>query len=137
MRKLIGLLALGLIVFVVVFRQRIFVRDVLSSVTRDGARVTHVQVYINYANDVLLEDHSAGRKRIYLVQNWNQVAEAPVAPLNCIQLIACMTDADHATADPIPVGSRGWRGASHGVMMSPREIDFVDEDGALVQVNLR
>jgi hypothetical protein len=136
MRKLIGLLALALVVFLVVFRQRIFVRDVLSSVTRDGAPVSGVQVYINYANDVLLQDHSAGRKRLYLVQNWNQVVEAPTVPLNCIQLVACMTDADQATGDPIPAGRRRGGAASHGVTMSSREVDFVDEDGALVQVIL-
>jgi hypothetical protein len=137
MRKLIALLVLALIVFLVVFRQRIFVRDVLSSVTRDGAPVSGVQVYINYANDVLLQDDSAGKKRIYMVQNWHQVAEAPTVPLNCIQWVACMSDADHATGDPIPVGRRRGRDAFHGVLMTPREVDFVDEDGALVQVMLR
>jgi hypothetical protein len=137
MKKLIGLLVLCLIVFIVVYRQRIFLRDPLASVTRDGTPVADVQVMINYPNDILLQDHSAGRKRVYLVQNWNKVAEAPTVPLRCIQFVACLTDADHATGDAIPVGSRGRRTAWEGVTMTNKRVEFVDEDGDLVQVKLR
>ena len=56
MKKLIALLVLLLVVFVVVERKRVFVRDPLASVTRAGDKVSGEQVYINYYNDVLLEN---------------------------------------------------------------------------------
>jgi len=137
LRKLLILLTIGLVVFVVVYRQRLFLRDPLAAVTRDGVKVSDVAVMINYTNDVLLQDASAGKKRLYLVQNWNKVAEAPAAPLRCIQGLACMTDADQATADAIAVGTRGRRPPFEGVTMTNRRVEFVDEDGALVEVTLR
>jgi hypothetical protein len=137
LRKLPILLTIGLAVFVVVYRQRLFLRDPLAVVTRDGVKVSGVAVMINYTNDVLLQDASAGRKRLYLVQNWNKVAEAPTAPLRCIQGLACMADADQATGDAIAVGTRGRRSPFEGVTMTNRRVEFVDEDGALVEVTLR
>jgi hypothetical protein len=137
MKKFLALVLLALVVFVAVYRQRIFLRDPLASVTRDGAKVSGVSVMINYSNDVLLHDHSGGTYRLYLVQNWNKQAEVPTVPLTCLQGLACMTDADQATATPIVPGSRGRRPAWEGVTMTNRRVEFVDEDGDLVQVVLR
>ena len=137
MKKFLALVTLVLIVFVVLHRQRIFLRDPLATVTRDGVRVSGVTVMINYSNDVLLQDASAGKHRLYLVQNWNKQAEFPTASLTCVQGLACMTDADQATATAIVPGSRGRRPAWEGVTMTNRRVEFVDEDGALVQVVLR
>jgi hypothetical protein len=137
MKKLLAALTLVLILFVVIERQRIFLRDPLAKVTRDGVKVTGIVVMINYSNDVLLEDGSAGKHRIYLVQNWNKRAEIPNAALTCLQGMACMTDADEASATAILPGSRGRRGPLTGVTMTNRSVEFVDEDGSLVQVVLR
>ena len=137
MKKFLALITLGLIVFVVIYRQRIFLRDPLATVTRDGAKVSDVAVMINYSNDVLLQDASANKHRLYLVQNWNKQAEVPTAALTCIQGLACMTDADQATATAIVPGSRGSRPAWEGVTMTNRFVEFVDEDGDLVRVVLR
>ncbi len=137
MKKVLALLTLGLIVFVVIYRQRIFLRDPLATVTRDGVKVRGVAVMINYSNDVLLQDASAGKHRLYLVQNWNKQAEVPTAALTCVQGLACMTDADQASATTIVAGSRGRRPAWEGVTMTNRRVEFVDEDGDLVQVILR
>ncbi len=136
MRKLFLLLVICLIVFVALNRQRLFVWDPLAKVSRDGGAVGKVRVMINYSNDVLLEDHSGGRKRLYLVQHWNKTVEAP-AQLTCVQLLGCMTDADQASGAAIPVGSRGRRPPFEGVTMTDRRIEFVDEDGALLSVSLR
>ncbi len=137
MKKVLALLTLLLIVFVVVYRQRIFLRDPLASVTRDGVKVSGVVVMINASNDVLLEDRSAGKRRLYLVQNWNKTAEVPTVALTCVQGLACMTNADQATGMAIVPGYRGKRPAWEGVTMTSRRVEFVDEDGALVQVALR
>lgn len=143
MKKFLLLLTLGVVVFVVVFRQRLFLRDPIASVARDGVTVKDASVMINFTNDVLLDDGSAasdgkdGRHRIYIVQNWNRVAAGPAAPLKCVQGVACLTDADQATATPVVVGSRGRRAAFEGVTMTNKRVEFVDEDGALVLVTLR
>ena len=137
MRKLLLMIVLVLVVFVALHRQRLYVWDPIANVTRDGAKVSGVRVLINYSNDVLLQDGSAGRKRLYLVQHWNKIASVPTAQLTCVQLLGCMTDADQATAAPIPVGTRGRRSPFQGVTITDRRVEFVDEDGALVEVTLR
>ena len=137
MRKWIVLLTLVLVIFIAINRQRLFLRDPLATVTRDGAKVSGVDVMINYSNDVLLQDGSAGKHRLYLVQNWNKQAGFPTLPLTCVQGLACMTDADRATATAIAPGNRGRRTPVEGVSMTSRKVEFVDEDGALVQVALR
>jgi len=136
-KKILSLLLIAVIVFVVVYRQRIFLRDPLAAVTRDGVKMGDVQVMINYSNDVLLQDGSKPQKRLYLVQSWNKVAEIPTNPLKCVYGVACMTDADQATAAPLSIGSRGRRPAFEGVTMTNKRVEFVDEDGALVTVMLR
>ncbi len=137
MKKFLAVITLALIVFVVIYRQRIFLRDPLATVTRDGVKVEGVAVMINYSNDVLLQDGSGGKRRLYLVQNWNKQAELPTSALTCVQGLGCMTDADQATATAIIPGSRGRRSAWQGVTMTNRRVEFIDEDGDLVQVVLR
>ena len=44
-----------MLAFVLVNRQRVFVRDPLAKVTVNGTLDSAYQVYINYSNDVLLE----------------------------------------------------------------------------------
>ena len=53
MKRIFALLLICLIVFIALRRQRIFLRDPLANVTRDGTAVGGVQVMINYTNDVL------------------------------------------------------------------------------------
>ena len=137
MKKLFALLVIAFVVFLVIYRQRIFLRDPLGKVTRDGVAVDGTQVMINYPNDVLLLDKSAGRNRIYLVQHWNLTLGTPTVPVKCMQGVACMTDADQATEAKVAAGSRGRRPAFEGVTMTDRRVEFVDEDGALVEVVLR
>ena len=137
MKKFIALLVVALVVFLVVYRQRIYLRDPIAKVARDGAPVEGARVMINYPNDVLLLDKSGGRNRIYLVQHWNLALGTPTVPVKCVQGVACMTNADQATEVLVPPGSRGRRTPFEGVTMTNRRVEFVDEDGALVQVVLR
>jgi hypothetical protein len=136
-KKLLALIFLGLIVFVLVYRQRVFVRNPLATVTRDGVKVGDTRVMINYSNDVLLDDASVGKRRIYIVQNWDKVAKSMKSTLRCIQGLACMTESDQAAGVPVAMGSRGRRSAFEGVTMTNKRVEFVDEDGALVEVVLR
>lgn len=137
MKKLLGFVVLALMIFVIVFRQRVFLRDPLATVTRDGHKQGDVRVMINYSNDILMNDNSAATHRIYLVEGWNKVPQFLASTLRCINGVACMTDADQASGAPVPQGSRGRRPPFEGVTMTNKKVEFVDEDGALVEVTLR
>ena len=138
MKKVFGLILLLIVVFVVVNRRRVYLRDPLASVSRDGAAVSGVKVLINYPNDVLLDDSSVpGHRRLYLLQHWNHALETPTAELRCLNGLACLTDADQATAALVTPGSRGRRSPVAGPTMTDQQVSFVDEDGALVTVRLR
>ena len=116
------LLALGFAVFVWVYRERLFLRNPLGAVERNGVRQDGSRVFINYSNDVLVQN---GGKWI-LVQGWDGVAGVP-ARLNCVQGLACMTEADHAEVAMI----------GKGVEMSSQVVTFVDDEGVAVRVTLR
>ena len=137
MKKVIAVLVIVLVVFLAVNRQRVYLWDPIATVSRDGAKVDGVRVLINYSNDVLLQDGSAGRRRLYLVQNWNKVAATPTAELKCLRPVACLADADQASAAALTAGSRSGRAPFEGVTMTNKQVEFVDEDGALVDVRLR
>jgi hypothetical protein len=136
-KKLLLLLLVALVVFVVVYRQRIYVWDPLATVSRDDLKQGSVRVMINYSNDVLMDDGSTNIRRIYLVQNWNKAARFSTGPLRCIEYLACMTDADQATGDKVMPRTRGRQEPFEGVTMTNKRVEFVDEHGALVQVLLR
>jgi hypothetical protein len=116
-----------LVVFVAVFRQRIFLRDPLGKVERNDVAQDGARVYINYSNDVLVEDGST--HGFLLVQNWNGIPGVP-KHLACFTGLACWTDADEATM--FPVGAAAARAA-----MSAKEVTFNDEAGAGMKVQLR
>lgn len=94
MKRLILALVLAAIVFLVWNRQRVFVRDPIASVTRDGATVDGEQVYINFVNDVLLENDNKPM-HLMLVQSGEPVGVP--SKLHCLHWLACLTDADAAT----------------------------------------
>jgi hypothetical protein len=121
--------AVLLVVFVVVFRQRIFVRDPLGKVERNGIAQAGARLYINYSNDVLVEDAAADRR--YLVEGWNGVPGVP-KHLACLTALACWTDGDEAEVFPLGNGPN----QAHAVM-SAKEVTFADETGAMVRVQLR
>ena len=98
MKRLILALVLAAIVFLVWNRQRVFVRDPLASVTRDGADVNGEQVYINFFNDVLLENDNQPR-HIMIVQNGQPIGVP--THLGCLHWVACLTDADAATTETL------------------------------------
>jgi hypothetical protein len=124
---IVGILLLA--IFVAVFRQRIFVRDPLGKVERSGVAQDGVRVYINYSNDVLVED--ASQHQFVLVQGWSGLPGVP-QHLFCFSGLMCWTDADKAAV--FPMGGAGGRTRA---VMSAKEVTFVDESGAGIRVVLR
>jgi hypothetical protein len=118
-----------LVVFVAVFRQRIFVRDPLGKVERNGVAMDGTRLYINYSNDVLVED--SARHQFILVQGWSVRPGVP-QHLFCLTGMVCWTDADKAAVFPV----EGVGGRTPAVM-NAKEVSFVDESGARVRVGLR
>ena len=129
MRKFLLVLFVLFMAVVVVNRQRVFLRDPLGSVQRHGVRVAGARVYINYSNDVLVEDPE--RNERYLVQGWNMVPGVPKS-LNCLRGMVCWTGSDHA--ESVPLGGMDYRPK---VAMSNREVTFVDGQGEPFKVTLR
>jgi hypothetical protein len=125
-KKLLLLVVLVFIVVVVVRRQRLFLRDPLASVMRDGVKESGAQVYINYPNDVLIENDNAPAY-VLIVQHGQHVGTPGRLP--CLHWTACMIDADQATlVDPmkVQVGE-----------MSGELVEFHDAAGHDVRVKLR
>jgi hypothetical protein len=129
LRKILIVGTLLLVVFVAVFRQRIFVRDPLGKVERHGVVQDGVRLYINYSNDVLVED--SARHQFVLVQGWSALPGVP-QHLFCLTGLMCWTDADRASVFPV----EGAGGRTRAVM-SAKEITFVNESGTGVKVTLR
>jgi hypothetical protein len=124
---IVGILLL--VIFVAVFRQRIFVRDPLGKVERSGVAQDGARVYINYSNDVLVED--SAKHEFVLVQGWSGLPGVP-QHLFCLTGLMCWTDADKATVFPME-GAGGRTRAT----MNAKEVTFVDESGAGIRVELR
>ena len=129
MKKILVVGMLVLVVFAVVFRQRIFVRDPLGKVARNGVAQDGARLYINYSNDVLVED--AARHQFVLVQGWSALPGVP-QHLFCLTGLMCWTDADKAAVFPV----EGAGGRTHAVM-SAKTVKFMDESGADVSATLR
>ena len=85
MRKFILLLVVLAVVFVVWKRQRLYVRDPLGSVVRNGVKEQGAQVLINYSDDVLLQNYNAPMY-VTLVQHGDRVG-TPVE-MHCVAYVA-------------------------------------------------
>jgi hypothetical protein len=94
LKKLLLVLFLAFVVFVAVFHQRLFVRDPLAVLTRDGVKEEGAQIFINYSNDVLVENDRT--PSYVLVLEHGNHAGTP-QQIGCMHWLACMTDADPAT----------------------------------------
>jgi hypothetical protein len=79
-------------------------------------------VYINYSNDVLVED--AAQHQFVLVQGWSELPGVP-QHLFCLTGLMCWTDGDKAAVFPV----EGVGGKTPAVM-STKEVTFVGESGA-------
>ena len=126
MKKLMLLALLVFVVFVVVERQRLFLRDPLAKVTRNNVIEDNTRVYINYSNDVLLE-HTEDPVTLTIVQHGQHIGTP--RPLLCLHWTACMTDGEQATLIKTMKGPV--------VEMSGKLVEFKDDKGRDVRVTLR
>jgi len=127
LKKFILLLVLVAVVFLVWNRQRLYVRDPLGNVARDGVKESGAQVYINYSNDVLLENYNAPMY-VTLVQRAERVGTP--AMTHCVAYVVCLLDADVAT---LLEGSEGEKAE----LMNGKKVEFRDGEGRAVVVELR
>jgi len=142
MKKLIVLAFLVIMALILTHRQRVFVRDPLATVyesapnqSASSATKQHgVQVYINYSNDVLLVREEQPHPYTLLVQHWSKMPGTPLR-LRCMQLMACLTDADEAST----ISMSTPRGGPYDprTTMTNREVSFVLPDGSATRVQLR
>jgi hypothetical protein len=125
-RKFILLLVVLAVVFVVWNRQRLYVRDPLGSVVRDGVKEQGAQVLINYSNDVLLQNYNAPMY-VTLVQHGDRVGTP--GTLHCVAYAMCLLDAD------VPAFIATDEGAK--VTMSGKAVEYRDTSGRDTVVTLR
>jgi hypothetical protein len=130
-RILIGGLIL-VIAVLVMFRQRLFLRDPFATVERNGMKLTGCSVYLNYDNDILVEDRT--KHEHYLVQAKDGTPMTPGVPLHlqCLNALACLTETEFAPT--LPLGGKGYEPS---VEMTSSYVSYVDGDGASVRVTLR
>lgn len=107
-------------------RQRVFVRDPLGSVVREGVKVEGSQVFINYSNDVLLQNDGPPLL-ITLLQQGKPIGTP--ANLKCLHWVACLTDAESASLAEVETGARINS-------MSSKAVEYRDETGQTVVVSL-
>ena len=127
MKKLILLLVVLAVAFVVWNRQRLYVRDPLGSVARDGVKEQGAQVLINYSNDVLLQNYNAPMY-VTLVQHGDRVGTP--AEMHCVAYVACLLDAD------IPAFVVTDEGAKV-TTMTGKVVEYRDANGRDTVVTLR
>lgn len=120
-----------LVVMLTVYRERLFVRDPVARVERNGIQESDVRVYVNSYNDILVEYPEADRR--YLVQSIHGVPGVPGVPvhLGCLRGLACLTERDHAPV--VPLAGSGYEPE---VVMTSAYVSFDDGAGAPVRVEL-
>jgi hypothetical protein len=128
-KRLFVLVVLAFVVLLAINRQRVFLRDPLGKVQRNGVVVDGARVYINYSNDILVEE--TGEQRTYMVQNWNKLPGVP-KELNCLRGMMCWTNADHAQM--VPLGGASY---SPNTTMTDKLVTFNDGYGSGISVTLR
>jgi hypothetical protein len=132
MRKLLVVALIAIVVALVIFRQRLFLRDPIAKVERDGTEQKEYRVYLNYFNDILVEDLE-GNRRI-LVQAKDDKPMVPGVPmhLQCVSRMACLTEVNFAPT--VPLAGEEY---VPQVEMTSSFVSFRDADGASMRVLLR
>ena len=126
MKRLFLLVVLLLFAYLIYNRQRVFLRDPLASVLRDGTRAEGTQVFINFNNDVLLEKDGPPLL-ITLLQQGKPVGTP--ANLKCVHFVACLTDADSASLSEVEAGARI-------ISMANKIVEYKDGEGHSVVITL-
>ncbi len=128
MRTFLLIVTFVAVAFIAVNRRRLYLRDPIATVYRNEVKQTGTRVFINYSNDVLVQQGDSSQLEEYLIQGWNQVPGLPTQ-LKCLQSLACLAPADHAPMVPL-------LGVTHA-QMSNRQVTFTDESHAGTRIVLR
>ena len=128
MRRFLVLLTLVLIALAVVYRDRLYLRDPLGKLTRNGVEQQDARVFINYENDVLVQEKNGAE--MFVVQHWNGLPAAP-AGLTCIQGMLCVTPADRV----VDVGEAAT--GQKAAQMTNRAVSYTSPSGATTVVTIR
>jgi hypothetical protein len=134
MKTILTLLLIASLALLIYNRQRIYLRDPLATVYRNDVEQTGVEVFINYSSDVLLQQDAEPAPSSILLQDWNKMPGTPTT-LTCLRWIACMTNADQASAIPLAWTGKGKYDPK--VFMTTREVSFVDANASTVGIELR
>ncbi len=126
MRRFILLTVVALITLAVIYHNRLFLRDPLGKVDRNAVTVPGARVFINYSNDILVQEDSG--RHMFVVQGYNKLPGSP-AGLTCIQGMLCVTPSDEAVPGAPEPGKEA--------VMSDREVSFTDSEGSHVHVTIR
>lgn len=98
MKKVLAVLVVLGAVFVIYNRQRLYIRDPLGSIARDGEKESGAQVFINYSNDVLLEND---RPPMYVTVVQHGGHAGGPKTLHCMHYVACLADEDVVALLPL------------------------------------
>jgi hypothetical protein len=134
MKTTLTILFLAALALIIYNRQRIYVRDPLATVYRNDIPQAGAEVFINYSNDVLLEQGNDPDITHILIQHWNRRPGTPER-LSCLRWTACLTDTEEAST--IPVLGSGKGKYDPKVVMTSREVTYLDGDGTTVRIELR
>jgi hypothetical protein len=130
MKTILTVLFLALLAFILYNRQRLYVRDPIATVYRNNLPASDTSVYINFSNDVLLQQ---GDDRI-LLQNATRFPGTPER-LTCLRWTACLAESDEAPTIPLQSTAKGKYDPK--VFMTSREVSFLDPDNTPVRIELR
>ncbi len=130
MKKLILLVLIILIVFVVLSKHRLYVRDPLANVTRNGVKEDGAQVFINFDNDVLIQNDNAGPGLVYVELIHHDMPIGTPSSLTCMHWVLCLAEADQ------PKLAQRHDGAKIE-SMEAKTVKFMDSDKRETIVTLR
>ena len=129
MKRLLFLIVIVAAVFIIFNRHSLYLRDPLGNVSRNGVAESGAQVYINFDNEVLLENDNAPMYVTLIQKRSPQEIGTPVQ-VRCMHHVACLTDADIASlaqpAQKVDISQ-----------MTGKLVEYRDADGKTVQITLR
>ncbi len=124
MKKLLILLSL-IAVWVYVYRERLYVHDVIAKVSVGGVERESVSAYINASNDVLLIGPPPPPTMLLI--RHGEAAPVIAGSVMCLRWVACLTEER-------PEMSTGGRDAK--VSMTSKVVTYMNDLGKLVRVDL-
>jgi hypothetical protein len=125
MKKLLFVLLVVIVAFLYINRQRVYVRDPLASLTRNGVTEPGAQIFINHSNDVLIENDNPP---VYTTLIQHGLPVGAPARIICLHWLICMITDVH----PPLLGA-----VAPADTMTDKLITYRDRDGRTAIVTLK